>query len=89
MCNPFSKPKAPPGPSKEELAAMESSRRNTANALAEERRTASELKDAQTEVTNAALAGRRGRRSLLAGTRKGGGGFELAQSYQTKGNLGA
>ena len=36
MCNPFSKPKAPPGPSKEELAAMESSRRNTANALVED-----------------------------------------------------
>jgi len=89
MCNPFSKPKAPPGPSKQELAAMESSRRNTANALKEERRTAAELKDAQTEVTNAALAGRRGRRSLLAGKRKGGGGFEMAEGYQSKGILGA
>ena len=89
MCNPFSKPKAPPGPSKEELAAMESSRRNTANALAEERRTASELKDAQTEITKAALTGTTNRRSLLTGKRKGGGGFELNESYQTKGTLGA
>ena len=56
--------------------------------MKEERRQAEQLKQDQLEATTAALAGRRGRRSLLSG-RKGGGGFELKDEYKTKTNLGA
>jgi hypothetical protein len=88
MCaGPF-KPRMPKGPSEEELRARESSRKAQRDALKEERRQAEQLKQDQLEATTAALAGRRGRRSLLSG-RKGGGGFELKDEYKTKTNLGA
>ena len=86
MCAP-SRPK-PPQPSAQELEAQASARRAQRRALQEERRTASQLKAEQTEITMAALAGRRGRRSLLSG-RKGGRGFELQEEYKTKTLLGA
>ena len=93
MCaGPFkpSVPSAPSGPSAQEIEQQESSRRAQRDALKEEKRTASELKEQQLEITTAALAGRRGRRSLLTG-RKGGGGFELSENYTSynKGKLGA
>ena len=88
MCaGPF-KPKMPTGPTAEQKEARESSRRAQRQALQEERRTASQLKADQLEVTQAALAGRRGRRSLLSG-RRGGRGFELSEDYKTKTTLGA
>jgi len=88
MCaGPF-KPKMPTGPTAEEKAQRESTRRAQRDALQEERRTASQLKADQVEATAAALAGRRGRRSLLTG-KKSGGGFDLAQEYKTKQTLGA
>jgi len=86
MCKPSGKM---PGPTKQELDAQEASRRANEAALKREQLTATQLKEEQTEITNANLAGRRGRRSLLTGKRKGGGGFELAEGYQTKGTLGA
>lgn len=85
MCK--STPK-PPAPSPEEIAAQESARRAQREALKEERRTASQLKAEQTEITQAFLAGRRGRRSLLSGNR-GGKGFDLSDNYKTKQTLGA
>lgn len=90
MCaGPF-KPKMPAqtGPTAEETDARESTRRAQRDALKEERRSAEQLKEEQLEITTAALAGRRGRRSLLTG-RKGGGGFEVADTYKTKKTLGA
>ena len=88
MCaGPF-KPKMPIGPTAEEKAARESARRAERQALQEERRTASQLKAEQLEMTQAALAGRRGRRSLLSG-RRGGKGFEISEDYKTKTTLGA
>lgn len=79
---------APRGPSAEEIEQQESSRRAQRDALKEEKQTAKEIKDKQLEISTAALAGRRGRRSLLTG-RKGGSGFEIADTYTTKGTLGA
>ena len=86
MCGPSSKV---PGPSQEELDAREASRRRSAEALKEERRTAEQIKAEQAEVSMALASGKRGRRSLLAGTKKGGSGFDVADSYQTKKTLGA
>ena len=86
MCGPSSKI---PGPSQEELDARESSRRRSAEALKEERRTAEQIKAEQLELSQAVAAGRRGRRSLMAGKKKGGSGFDVADTYQTKGTLGA
>ena len=90
MCaGPF-KPKMPKPPQRTqaERDAIESSRRANRQALQEERRTAGQLKADQLEITQAALAGRRGRRSLLSG-RRGGRGFDLAEEYKTKQTLGA
>jgi hypothetical protein len=86
MCGPSSKI---PGPSQDELDAREASRRRSAEALKEERRTAEQLKAEQAEVSMALASGKRGRRSLLTGTKKGGSGFDVADSYQTKKTLGA
>ena len=86
MCAP-SRPKIP-APTKQEKEAQASARRVLREALQEERRTASQLKAEQTEITLAALAGRRGRISLLSG-RRGGKGFELQEEYKTKTLLGA
>jgi len=86
MCGPSSKV---PGPSQDELDAREASRRRSAEALKEERRTAEQIKAEQAEVSMALASGKRGRRSLLAGTKKGGSGFDVADSYQTKKTLGA
>ena len=79
---------APRGPSAEEVEQQESSRRAQRDALKEEKKDATELKEKQLEITTAALAGRRGRRSLLTG-RKGAGGFDVADKYTTKNTLGA
>lgn len=88
MCaGPF-KPKMPTGPTAEQKEAKESARRAQRDALQEERRTAGQLKADQLEITQQALAGRRGRRSLLSG-RRGGKGFELSEDYKTKTTLGA
>ena len=88
MCaGPF-KPKMPSGPTVEETEARESSRKAQRQALQEERRKETQIKEDQLETTQAALAGRRGRRSLLTG-RRGGGGFEVADKYTTKKTLGA
>lgn len=86
MCGPSSKI---PGPSQEELDAREASRRRSAEALKEERRTAEQIKAEQTEISMALASGKQGRRSLLTGKRKGGSGFDIADSYQTKKTLGA
>jgi hypothetical protein len=86
MCGPSSKI---PGPSQEELDAREASRRRSAEALKEERRTAEQIKAEQAEMSMAIAAGRRGRRSLLTGKRKGGSGFELQDQYKSKSILGA
>lgn len=86
MCGPSSKI---PGPSQDELDAREASRRRSAEALKEERRTAEQIKAEQAEVSMALATGKTGRRSLLTGTRKGGSGFDVADSYQTKKTLGA
>ena len=86
MCT--GRPPKPPAPSAAEIEAQESSRRAQRKALQEERRTAAQLKAEQFEMTQAALAGRRGRRSLLSG-KKGGRGFELSEAYKTKQTLGA
>mgnify|MGYP003108791559 CR=1 FL=1 len=88
MCNPFSTPK-PPGPSAEDIRARESARQAQRDALKEERRSAEQIKEEQLELAQAAAAGRRGRRSLMAGRKKGGSGFDVADIYQTKGTLGA
>jgi len=86
MCaGPF-KPKMPPPP---DNAAAQSARNAKREALKAERNTASQLKNDQTEITMAALAGKAGRRSLLSGKKKGGGGFDLSQGYKTKQTLGA
>ena len=88
MCaGPFKPPK-PPGPSAEDIRARQSSRQAQRDALKEEKKEAAQIKADQLEIRTAALAGRRGRRSLLTG-RRGGGGFEVADNYQTKTNLGA
>ena len=88
MCaGPF-KPKMPTGPTAEQKEARQAARNAQRQALQEERRTAAQLKADQLEMTQAALAGRRGRRSLLSG-RKGGRGFDLADEYKTKTTLGA
>jgi hypothetical protein len=90
MCaGPFkpSMPK-PPSVSAADREAQASARRASRDALKEERRTAGQLKADQLEITTAALAGRRGRRSLLSG-RKGGKGFDLQDEYKTKTTLGA
>ena len=88
MCaGPFKPPK-PPKPSAQELQQREASRRAQRDALQEERRNAAQLKADQLEITQAALAGRRGRRSLLSG-RRGGKGFDLNEDYKTKTTLGA
>ena len=66
MCaGPF-KPKMPTGPTAEQKEAKESARRAQRDALQEERRTAGQLKADQLEITQQALAGRRGRRSSLS-----------------------
>jgi len=88
MCDPFSAPK-PPGPSAEDIRARESARQAQRDALKEERRDAEQQKAEQLELSQAVAAGRRGRRSLMAGKRKGGSGFDVANTYQTKGTLGA
>ena len=88
MCaGPF-KPKMPTGPTAEQKEAREASRKAQRQALQEERRTASQLKADQLETTQAVLAGRRGRRSLLSG-RRGGRGFDISEDYKTKTTLGA
>ena len=86
MCMPSAKV---PGPSAEEIKAREASRRAQRDALKEERRTAEQQKAEQLEITQTALAGRRGRRSLMAGKKVGGSGFDVADTYQTKKTLGA
>lgn len=89
MCvGPF-KPKMPTGPTDAEKEARASSRTAQRNALQEERRTASQLKADNLEMATAASLGRRGRRSLLSGIRKGGKGFDLQDEYKTKQTLGA
>ena len=89
MCaGPFApKMPKPPQRTQAEKDQIESSRRADRQALQEERRTAGQLKADQLEITQAALAGRRGRRSLLSG-KKGGRGFELSEQYKTKTTLG-
>jgi hypothetical protein len=78
-----------PGPTKEEIDARERNRRAQRDALKEERREAEQIKAEQLELSQAVAAGRRGRRSLMAGKKKGGSGFDVADTYQTKGTLGA
>ena len=86
MCKPSAKI---PGPTKEEIEAREANRRAQRDALKEERRDAEQIKAEQLELSQAVAAGRRGRRSLMTGKRKGGSGFDVADTYQTKGTLGA
>lgn len=85
MCMPSAKV---PGPSADEIKAREASRRAQRDALKEERITAEEQKAEQLQITQAALQGKQGRRSLLTG-RKGGSGFDVSDTYQSKKTLGA
>ena len=78
-----------PGPTREEIDAREANRRAQRDALKEERREAEQIKAEQLELSQAVAAGRRGRRSLMAGTKKGGSGFDVADTYKTKTILGA
>mgnify|MGYP003113141428 CR=1 FL=1 len=88
MCaGPF-KPKMPTGPTQEQKEAREASRTAQRKALQEERRTMSQQKQEEFQRELTAVGGRRGRRSLLTGSR-GGSGFTLADSYKTKQTLGA
>ena len=78
-----------PGPTIEEIDAREANRRAQRDAIKEERREAEQIKAEQLELSQAVAAGRRGRRSLMAGKKKGGSGFDVADTYKTKGTLGA
>jgi hypothetical protein len=57
-------------------------------ALEREQAEATELKEKQYEERVASVYGRRGRRSLLSGS-KGGSGFELDRGLMSKNTLGA
>lgn len=87
MCIPS--PSVPQGPTQAEREAIEADKRKQKQLLEEERRNAAALKAEQLEIAQATIRGQRNRRSLLAGKRKGGSGFDVAESLQSKQTLGA
>lgn len=87
MCIPG--PSVPQGPTQAEREAIEAEKRKQKQLLEEERRNAAALKAEQLEITQATIKGQRNRRSLLAGKRKGGSGFDVAENLKSKQTLGA
>ena len=87
MCIPS--PSVPQGPTQAEREAIEADKRRQKQLLEEERRNAAALKAEQLEIAQATIRGQRNRRSLLAGKRKGGSGFDVAESLKSKQTLGA
>lgn len=87
MCIPS--PSTPSGPTQAEREAIEADRRKQKQLLEEERRNAAALKAEQLEIAQATIRGQRNRRSLLAGKRKGGSGFDVADNLKSKQTLGA
>jgi len=87
MCIPS--PSVPQGPTQAEREAIEAEKRKQKQLLEEERRNAAALKAEQLEIAQATIRGQRNRRSLLAGVRKGGSGFDVAETLKSKQTLGA
>tara|TARA_R100001530_G_scaffold5435_1_gene6749 strand:- start:7048 stop:7332 length:285 start_codon:yes stop_codon:yes gene_type:complete len=78
-------PPPPPPPEVESESAKDARKRARQDALAEK----TKLKDEAYEQRVASVYGKRGRKSLLTGTRQGGSGFALDSSIMSKDTLGA